>query len=110
MNMITGFRRLYLLISMLILVVISGIVWTDTTPPLSCDTPIGQVASLPTPSFKTIEPNEVVWDAQANCLTVSQRLREAVLAMVIGFVVLSAAWLIFRWVVTGFFPSSVGKL
>ena len=122
MNFLEGLKRLYIIFSLLVMVGVAGNVWVDTRS--SCiqavfqdKTPASNYAAIPTEELlpdqrrrdSPIDPSDVKWDTpttQANgCPTKAERVGYTALGAVVTGIFLFVTWLIFRWIMIGFFPA-----
>ncbi|MFG5779200.1 hypothetical protein ACFIQF_19240 [Comamonas sp. J-3] len=98
MNIIKGLKRLYIVLSLLIVVGVTGTVWADSAR-LSCRR-YQQMGIL---------DRAAELGVAAPCTTDSSRFLDAAIAAAGTAIILTLVWFIFRWIIAGFFPTRSSK-
>ncbi len=111
MNILEGLKRLYIALSLLVVIATATAFWMDSRPmcldyaAMSNDELLAGLQARSSSAAQTsgIDPKTVIWD-KPSCITKAARLGRAVLGAAAVGGVLFILWLIIRWIVAGFFP------
>ena len=129
MNILEGLKRLYIVFSLLVVTVTAVVVWDSRQLCAPAMTRLKPLTEEFDPGQQAIDPNAVTWDKPtagnfgdknesiglppgfgqtapiAPCQASMKRVGATALGAMAAGIVLLIAWLIFRWVISGFLPS-----